>query len=121
VITVHHVSALDRLLDRSRLFVLITALETDLRAILQQWVLPYKEEEAVFGGRYGLLRQRVDEDGADPSASVLHYADFADSFEIVNRHATMVPAEVARAVKGVHAAPGGIRWAAESGHAFQIA
>ena len=87
------------LLDRSRLYILIAGLETDLRAILRQWVLSYKTEDDVFGGRYRLLRERAEEDGADPSGSVIDYADFADSFEIVNRHSAMVPGEVARAIK----------------------
>ena len=87
------------LLDRTRLYVLISALETDLRAVLREWILPYKNEEDVFGGRYSVLRERADKPGCPESESVLEYADFSDSFEMINRHAAMVPVEIARAVK----------------------
>lgn len=90
---------LDQLIDRARLYFLIGALETDLRELLRKWVLPYKEERDAFGGRFEVLRERADRDGADPSESVLNYADFADSFEFINRHSSMLPAELAAAVR----------------------
>lgn len=92
-------AGLNALIDRTRLYALISALEADLREVLRQWVLPYKRERDVFGGRYELLRQRADKAGAADDASVLDYADFADSFEMINRHTEMVPAEICRAVK----------------------
>ena len=71
--------ALEKLVDRSRLYVLIAALETDLRAILRDWVAPSKHEQDIFGGRYGILRERADKAGIPPTGSVLDYADFSEA------------------------------------------
>lgn len=88
-------------LDRAKLFLLISALETDLRAILREYVLPYLSEENVFGKRHELLLQRAsrDEAFAGGSLSLLDYADFADSFELINQHKVFVPDEVAAPVR----------------------
>ncbi len=86
------------MVDRSRLYVLLAGLEIDLRALIRTWILPYKEEEHVFGGRYLILRARAEKEPA-ASDSVLDFADFSDAFEVLNRHREMLPGEVARAVK----------------------
>jgi hypothetical protein len=93
------VTEFSALIDRTRLYVLISALETDLRAVISEWVMPFKEEEDVFGGRYAILRDRADKARPGAPESLLEYADFADSFELINRHSAMVPAELAQAVK----------------------
>jgi hypothetical protein len=91
---------LAEIVDRARLFTLIGALETDLRALLATWVLPFKNEDDVYGGRTQVLQERARRDGRDPAdSSLLDYADFSDSFEFLNRNAAMLPNEVARAVK----------------------
>lgn len=91
---------LGQIVDRARLYTLIAALETDLRSLLMKWVLPFKDEEDVFGARVDRLRERAGQDGQDPAdVSLVQYVDFAESFEVLNRHGEMLPAELARAVK----------------------
>ncbi len=43
----------EHLVDRFRLFHLVSSLEVDLRSILRAWVLPFTEERDVYGGLYG--------------------------------------------------------------------
>jgi cold shock CspA family protein/tetratricopeptide (TPR) repeat protein len=66
---------------------------------LEIWVLPYKEEADVFGAKYSELCRRAEKDGKSFEDGVLSYLDFAESFETINRHAQMIPAELATPVR----------------------
>ncbi len=86
-------------LDRFRLFYLVGSLESDLRAIIREWAEPWLSPENLFGERLPTLETRRTQDGVDSSHSLVNYLDFSDSFTLINRHHTMVPGEIASALK----------------------
>jgi cold shock CspA family protein/tetratricopeptide (TPR) repeat protein len=84
-------------LTRARVYVLIEALESDLRASLREWVLPYKSLEDILGPRFGLIQQRAG--GAESADVLFEYVDFHDSFSLLNRHAGMLPQDLGAVVR----------------------
>jgi tetratricopeptide (TPR) repeat protein len=80
-------------LDRSRIFVLIGALEEDLRRMIDLHLLANHYEEQIFGPAYSRAKERSD---ADPhrdrtETSLLHYLDLGDEIEILNRYRHLLP------------------------------
>lgn len=85
-------------LTRARLYVLIEALESDLRALLREWVLPFKPLEDILGPRLSLIQQRAG--GMETAPEVLfEYIDFHDSFALLNRHAPMLSKDIGAVVR----------------------
>src|SRR5215211_6550733 len=87
-------------MSRTRLYVLFDALEQDLRDLLREWVLPYKDVETVFGERLADCQQRAAAERASEVApeELVDYLDFADGFGLLNRHEEMLPPEAATAL-----------------------
>ena len=89
--------------DRVRLYYVIGALETDLRRIIAQWILPFQEEETLYGILLpSLERRRAAEGQSRHATDLLEYLDFADAYRLINRFRDMVPAEVGAAVRASH-------------------
>lgn len=87
-------------LDRNRIFALISALEEDLRGLIDLHLLSSSPEETIFGPAYerALSRYRDDPSQDLTQASLLYYLDLGDEIEILNRYRSSLPDSVAEAM-----------------------
>ena len=94
-------------LDRHRLFDLITALELDLRLLIERYLLVSRDEEQVFGSEtFGTATDRMaqDSDANLAESRVVDYLYLGDELEILRRWHSELPRETAASISksGVH-------------------
>ena len=89
-------------LTRTRAQIVIHAVEEDLRQYLTEWVLPHSDNpHGVFGPLAPVLERRALKDRADGSDPYVwvEYLDYADTYELLNRHSRLLPGEVSESLR----------------------
>jgi cold shock CspA family protein len=95
-------TAPDLSLTRARALIVIGATEEDLRTYLTEWVLAHAEQpREVFGELAPKLEQRATDDRADATDPyvLVDYLDWADTYQLLNRNASLLPGDVSQALR----------------------
>ena len=87
-------------LDRNRLFVLLGALEADLRTLVRNHILVEIDQPEALGPAYSKATERYlqDLDRYVSQAEVLDYLDIGDEIETLNRWKRLLPPSVSEAL-----------------------
>jgi LuxR family glucitol operon transcriptional activator len=91
---------------RQTLYAVLSAIETDLRAVILQFLDGAMGYEEILGQKAfekSLSRYRNESDGTDGApdlSSLLAYADFSDALETLSRHKESLPGDVCDSVVG---------------------
>jgi cold shock CspA family protein/tetratricopeptide (TPR) repeat protein len=89
-------------LDRARARTVIEAVEQDLRRYITDWVLPCAADpQEAFGVLGPRLEQRATDERADASDPyvLVEYIDWADTYQLLNRHGALLPGDEAQAIR----------------------
>jgi len=88
---------------RQTLYAQLSAIEEDLRALIALHLNAGANPENLFGqALYDSCKDRLQKDtpGAQPSVTaMLAYLDFADSFQLLNKHSSQLPKDIATYIK----------------------
>jgi LuxR family glucitol operon transcriptional activator len=85
-------------------FALLSAMEEDMRAAIEAAAGHMEINELMSPDLAELAQGRRSKDGlgvASKVAGLLPYLDFADSYEILRRHAALVPTELSEPLSGI--------------------
>lgn len=83
---------------RLQMYAAIAAFESDIRQILERYVLLVMSEEEALGDLFEDAERRRREDN-DAAASVLEYLDLRPEFDLLNRHREHLPEALSREVR----------------------
>lgn len=86
-------------MTRSRLFVLIDAFETDMRAALLRYVFDHVDEESALGPAYEKANLRRESDDVDGSQSIAQYLDIREAYDLLNRYRSSLPEDFGRELR----------------------
>lgn len=93
--------------SRMTLYAVLSAIEDDLREIIQDHLAAHMSPTALLGpdlfekAHRRLLKEQGVEYAAPTVVEILPYVDYADSFELLNRHSKMLPDNIAKYIKSV--------------------
>ncbi|MFI1782361.1 hypothetical protein [Streptomyces rubiginosohelvolus] len=86
-------------MTRSRLYVLIDSIESDMRKILTRYVLDHIDEETALGGSYEKANLLRESEGLGESISSVQYLNMREAYDILNRHRDSLPADLGRELR----------------------
>lgn len=87
-------------MTRSRLYILLDAFESDMRAILTRYVLDHLNEETALGNSFASANLRRESDtAAEVAQPLVFYLDMREAYDILNRHREVLPTDVGREIK----------------------
>jgi len=86
-------------MTRSRLFALIEAFESDMRSLVNRYILDHADERDVLAGDYEGANARRANDGANSLASIADYLDLRPCYDVLNRFRGDLPQALAHEVK----------------------
>lgn len=86
---------------RARLYVLISSFETDIRRILDRYVVEELGEQGALGKLFEKAeRRRLDDDVESGSTPLVEYLDLMEGYDLLNTHRKLLPSELAEEVRG---------------------
>jgi hypothetical protein len=86
-------------MTRSRLYVLIDSFETDMRNILDTYVLSFVPESDALGPSFLKADQRRNADDPSGSTPISAYLDLQEVYDLLNRHRPILPEELAHELR----------------------
>ncbi|WP_433221413.1 NB-ARC domain-containing protein [Microtetraspora malaysiensis] len=87
-------------MTRSRLYILLDAFESDMRAILTRYVLDHQDDEIALGASFASANLRRESDAiAEVTQPLVFYLDMREAYDILNRHREVLPTDVGRELK----------------------
>ncbi|MCX4973704.1 NB-ARC domain-containing protein [Streptomyces sp. NBC_00620] len=86
-------------MTRSRLYVLVDSVESDMRNFLVRYVLDHMDEESALGPNYGKADLRREADGLSESVSAVQYLDMREAYDVLNRHREVLPTDLGRELR----------------------
>lgn len=85
---------------RARMYVVIDALESDLRRLLREYVLPYNDVSTALGGFEKKARERAVDDAVGANdVDLVDYLDLGDEVSLLNRHRAFLTDDDASALR----------------------
>ncbi|MEU8361115.1 hypothetical protein AB0C27_34385 [Nonomuraea sp. NPDC048882] len=87
-------------MTRSKLYILLDAFESDMRAILTRYVLDHQDDEIALGTSFTSANLRRESDAvAEITQPLVFYLDMREAYDILNRHREVLPTDVGRELK----------------------
>lgn len=87
-------------MSRARLFALIDAFESDMRALIDRYILDHQAEETSLGAEYAKAAERRAKDAADGnSTSIAAYLDLRPAYDVLNRHRKDLPQDLGTEIR----------------------
>lgn len=86
-------------MSRSRLYIAIDAFESDMRSIVDRYILDHLDDEVALGNEYEKAAERKMEDGAGSEAPITMYLDLRPCYDVLNRHRNNLPVDLASEVR----------------------
>src|SRR5689334_15127324 len=87
-------------LTRMRMYALIDAFERDMRDNFEKYVIQELTPEEALDSNYNKAFEKLQKDDVDPNrTSVVEYLDFAEIYNLLNRHRNHLPEAFSRELR----------------------